>query len=303
MAAQPEPLPTASPQVSPAAPSEPLRELRVPLQIDVRIWGIDCWGKPFSRVARTVEISALGARLAKVGDLQTGDVIGIQYGEAKARFRVVWVGEAGSQQAGEVGVECVEPGRCIWTAVLEHNVPAAETPAFTPAVPPGIPPSPEAERPGDWPDHDRRRYPRLQCSGALRLKQVGTDFEATQKLTDIGLGGCYGESMAPLPNNSIVDMILEVCGEKIAARGMVRTHHPSMGNGIGFTAVTAEDWKKIVRVTQQLGGGGNVVLNTAKEPDIGDAVEALLSLLQKKGVQVTRDEFLEELRRRMGSGK
>jgi len=71
-AVHPLPVPTA-------ATSEPLRELRVHLQLPVHIWGVDCFGKAFSRVAHTVEISALGARLADTGCVQQGDVIGIQY--------------------------------------------------------------------------------------------------------------------------------------------------------------------------------------------------------------------------------
>jgi hypothetical protein len=73
-----------------------------------------------------------------------------------------------------------------------------------------------------------------------------------------------------------------------------------MGNGIGFTQVAPDDWKKLARVIQQL-GGGNVVFDAPGEPEIGDAIEALLSLLQKKGVHVSRDEFLDELRKRMTS--
>ncbi len=301
MGSIPEPAAVAPSASAATAVPEPLRELRIPLQIEVRIWGIDCFGKAFSRTARTVEISALGARLANVGCVQKGDIIGIHYGEAKARFRVVWIGEAGSEQAGTVGVECVEPGKCIWTEVLEKNkAPAADAPVFTPALPPGIAPSPDAAKAGAWPENERRRFPRVQCAGTLRLKQIGTDFETAQKLTDISLGGCYGESMAPFARDAMVDMVLEVCGEKIVARGMVRTHHPSMGNGIGFTQVAVEDWKKLVKVIQHL-GGPNVVFDAPAQPDVGDAIEALLSLLQKKGVHVTRDEFMEELKHRMAA--
>lgn len=279
-----------------------LRELRVHLQLEVRVWGMDAAGKPFSQIARTVEISALGARLRGVEGVQQGDIVGVQYRDQKARFRVAWVGAPGSETADQIGVECVEPAKCIWTAVLEEQAAAAAggEPTFTPALPPGIPPSPEAAKPGEWPAHDRRRYPRFHCAGSLKLKQIGTDFETTQKLSDISLGGCYGESMAPLARDLMVDMVLEVCGERIPARGMVRTSHPSMGNGVGFTRVAPQDWKKLARVIMQL-GGDNVVFDAPGEPEIGDAIEALLSLLQKKGVHVTRDEFLDELRRRMSS--
>jgi hypothetical protein len=282
-----------------------LRELRVDLQLEVRVWGIDTLGKPFSQAARTIEISALGARLTGIQHVQQGDIIGLQYGQGKARFRVVWIGAAGGEQVGSVGVECVEPGKCIWMEILEEKAAAAAAPggasAFDPAIPPGIPPSPDAAKPGEWPQHDRRRYPRFPCSGMLRLKQIGTDFATTQKLTDVSLGGCYGESMAPLERHAMVDMVLEVCGESIPARGMVRTYHSSMGNGIGFTQVAPEDWKKLVHAIRQL-GGGNVVFDAPAEPELGDAIEALLSLLQKKGVHLTRDEFLDELRHRMTAG-
>lgn len=292
------------PSPPPAVIADPLRELRVNLQLDVRIWGIDNVGKPFSQNARTIEISALGARLMGVQRVQEGDIIGIQYGQAKARFRIVWIGKEGSEQPGSVGVECVEPGKCIWTEVLEEKAAAvaagADETAFTPALPPGIPPAASANTPGAWPDSDRRRYPRFACFGTLRLKQTGTAFETAQKLTDISLGGCYGESMAPLARGTVVDMVLEVCGETIPARGMVRTSHSSMGNGIGFTQVAPEDWKKLVRVIRQV-GGSNVVFDAPTTPEVGDAIEALLSLLQKKGVHVTRDEFLDELRHRLTS--
>jgi hypothetical protein len=291
-------LPELATPVTPVTP-ESLRELRVQLQLQVRVWGIDAVGKTFSQIARTVEISALGARLAGLHSVQEGDIVGIQYADAKGRFRVVWIGRSGTEESGMVGVECVEPGKCIWTAVLKESAAAAASnPVFKPALPPGIPPAAGAEIAGEWPRNNRRLYPRVQCAGALRIKQVGTEFEITQRLTDISLGGCYGESMGPLTRDTQLDMVLEVSGERIAARGMVRTCHPSMGNGIGFTNVQPEDWKKLVHVIQQL-GGANIVFDAPVEPDIGDAIEALLSLLQKKGVHVTRDEFLDELRYRM----
>ncbi len=279
-----------------------LRELRVTVELAIRVWGTDATGKPFSQQAHTIEISALGGRIAGVRGVQKGDVIGVQYRDQKARFRIVWVGEDSTERAGLIGVECVEPGKCIWTAMLdEHARTPNDGPAvFTPALPPGIPPSPEASKPGGWPAHDRRRYPRFQCSGLLKLKQDGTSFETSQKLSDISLGGCYGETMAPLAPDVIVDMVMEVCGERIPAKGMVRTSHPSMGNGIGFTEVAVEDWKKLAKVIREL-GGANIIFDAPGDPEIGDAIEALLSLLQHKGVHISRDEFLDELRRRMAS--
>lgn len=277
-------------------PPGPLRELRVRLQLPVRVWGMDAAGKPFSHNTRTIEISALGARLAGPLSVQQGDVVGIQYGEAKARFRVVWLGTEDSG-VGAVGVECVEPGKCIWMEVLEKA--AVQKPVvFTPVQAPGSAAAPPEPAQGVWPATERRRYPRFSCSGTLRAQQDGTSFTAVQKLTDLSMGGCYGESMAPFEPDTVLDMVLEVGGESIHAGGMVRTCHPSMGNGIGFTAIQPEEWKKLARAVQLL-GGSNVVLDAPREPEIGDAIEALLSLLEKKGIHIGRDEFLDELKHRM----
>ena len=38
--------------------------------------------------------------------------------EKKARFRVAWVGRSGSDRDGQIGVQCVEPGRYIWGVPL-----------------------------------------------------------------------------------------------------------------------------------------------------------------------------------------
>src|SRR6266700_2375981 len=96
-----------------------LRDLRVNLQLDVRVWGLDESGKAFSYVARTIEVGALGARLSGINGVRANDVIGIQHGNQKARFRIVWTGAANSEQEGQVGVECVETAKCIWTDALE----------------------------------------------------------------------------------------------------------------------------------------------------------------------------------------
>ena len=92
---------------------------RVPNELSIRIWGMDSAGRPFSSQARTIDITRTGARITGIDHIcQKGDVIGIQHGEQKARFRVVWVGNPGSAKAGQVGVHCVESGKYIWGVQL-----------------------------------------------------------------------------------------------------------------------------------------------------------------------------------------
>jgi hypothetical protein len=108
------------------------REQRTPMQLSVRIWGMDSTGKLFSIYTKTVDITAVGARLE--GDLlflQRGSVIGVECGRSRSRFRVVWVGQPGSKRHGQIGIRCLEPGKYIWGVPLQRKM--EEAPAVSAA--------------------------------------------------------------------------------------------------------------------------------------------------------------------------
>ncbi|MFI5089671.1 MAG: PilZ domain-containing protein [Terriglobales bacterium] len=278
---------------------EPLRELRIPMQLEVRVWGMDSMGKPFSQTARTVDISGQGARLAGItGPKQLGDVLGVQYGNQKARFQVVWVGSNGTADQGQIGITCLDAGRCIWTEALKEapnqfgQGPEILSPDATVAAPvPAVGGAAQAER---------RRYPRYACSGGVKLGKEGTDLSTWARLSDIGLGGCYVELMSTLPLQTPVEVAIEMDDLKIHGRGVVRTTHPSVGNGIAFTQMTADDWQRLNQLIARLASPTPreqpPPAVPAADPDIAQPLQVLLELLEKKGV-LTRDEFLTELRR------
>jgi len=111
---------------SPPAPDRALQieeEIRIKRQKEsrsqqaVRVWvyGTDPSGNPYSQTAYSVDISRSGARLEGVGFLTApGMMIEIKRGWKKARFRVVWVGQPGTNRSGQVGVLCLEPEKNIW---------------------------------------------------------------------------------------------------------------------------------------------------------------------------------------------
>ena len=99
------------------------REQRIRMKLPVRVWGMDTAGKLFNMQARTVDITPVGACLeGMLCLLQRGTVIGIQCGRSQARFRVVWIGNPESRQAGQIGVRCMEPGKYIWGVPLERQM-------------------------------------------------------------------------------------------------------------------------------------------------------------------------------------
>jgi hypothetical protein len=93
------------------------REKRHTVPITVKLWGLDSHGKVFSQNARTLDIATNGARLFGVtAALERGFIVGLQCGNMRARFMVVWVGEKGSSREGQIGLRAAENG--IWSVAL-----------------------------------------------------------------------------------------------------------------------------------------------------------------------------------------
>jgi hypothetical protein len=93
------------------------REPRVTVPIAVRLWGLDREGKVFSQNAKTLNIATSGARLYGVtAALERGFIVGLQCGNMRARFMVMWVGEKGSPREGQIGLRAAENG--IWSVAL-----------------------------------------------------------------------------------------------------------------------------------------------------------------------------------------
>src|SRR5229473_1233184 len=77
------------------------KERRLNLELPVRIWGVDRMARPFAEMVRVRNVSDHGAILIGMrAKVQTGEVLDVQHGAARAQFRIVWIslsGEAGIQ--------------------------------------------------------------------------------------------------------------------------------------------------------------------------------------------------------------
>ena len=97
------------------------REQRYLIALPVQLWGMDIDGALFAQDAVTVDITTTGARLQGITHaLQRGCVVGVKHQNSKARYRVVWVGEAGSAAEGYVGLRLIDGGKFIWGRALPH---------------------------------------------------------------------------------------------------------------------------------------------------------------------------------------
>src|SRR5258708_3563614 len=115
------------PNESPAAATRPVdsadarREKRVHVAVPVKVFldpaSANC------QLCCTYEISMIGARLVAVAGIEkVGQVLWLQRHNKRAKYRVVWLGEPKTDQAGQVGVEVVDNATAIWENELRMRI-------------------------------------------------------------------------------------------------------------------------------------------------------------------------------------
>jgi hypothetical protein len=91
------------------------RQKRVFVELPVKIWGMDAHARPFTQPASLRSISGRGATLQGVtAQLKPGDLVDLQYEGMQAQFRVVWLGRAGTDMQGEIGIENLSTHIRLW---------------------------------------------------------------------------------------------------------------------------------------------------------------------------------------------
>jgi hypothetical protein len=99
------------------------RETRIQVELPVRIWGFTAQHVQFVQDAIARNISASGALLSGIDhELRSGDLIGIQYGEKRARFKVVWVRDSGTRHKTQAAVHRMEGEECPWEQDLPQTI-------------------------------------------------------------------------------------------------------------------------------------------------------------------------------------
>ena len=91
--------------------------LAVPVKVFPEVGSVE------SQNCCTYEISTSGARLvAPQGIKKVGQTIWLQRQNRRARYKVVWIGQDGTSQQGQVGVECLEPSNVIWEPEIKARI-------------------------------------------------------------------------------------------------------------------------------------------------------------------------------------
>ena len=204
--------------VHPVAPDE-----RVPVDLEIGVWGMAADGRAFSQHARAHNISLSGAMLCELDhDLKIGDTIGVQAGQRKTRCRVVWARNTRSHQKIQVGVQLVSRLECPWT----DSLPKSEV--ATPIVAPGC-----------------RRWERHKITLLIALYDERTLVPIRVSATDISGSGCYVETLSPSPIGAGFKAELRIGLERVMTRALVRSSDPRVGMGIEFVGLKQEDQQRL----------------------------------------------------------
>ena len=231
--------------------------------LPVKVHGSNARGEPFSEVACVTDISQNGARLEGAQCVKNlNEIITLEHEGCRVQFRVAWVGEPGTRLAGSAGLQTLTPQRVMFG--LELPPPGPDS--FDPTLPHGAldRATGVVERPSGIIDRrvverrhqsERRKFPRYKCSGSAELRRHGTEMAAWGKISDICQGGCYVELTSPLPVDTAVDVVLNVCDQTVRTRGIVRSNHPGFGMGVQFLETQPDHAALLSEVILRLAGG------------------------------------------------
>ena len=193
-----------------------------------------------SQMACTLDITPDGARLNGIYSAQEpGEIIAIERGKSRALFRIVWIGARGTAQAGQVGVQCIEPEKRIWEVDFP---PEADEPYG--AIKPVMLQSalPEGER-----------NKRFMCTAhAEIINGKSADGPVHAQVSDISVAGCYIRMGNPMPSRSQVRMTLYIHSAEVHMKGVVGACDKDRGMWVEFSAIRNGDLEPLQRALSEL---------------------------------------------------
>ena len=189
-------------------------------KLQVRVAGIDASGRPLLQMVTTQNISRQGARLDGIqGAFKPGEIISVSYKNSKARFRVSWMGDTGTDRAGQMGVQSIDPAKCIWDAATLPPTSADTYAAKT---------------------KERRQHRRVPCELGAELYMQDSEVLVRVDVRDISEGGCFVEMHTLPPDQGQLKIVVWANNTKLAMRGIVASRRPGFGISIKFTEMSEE---------------------------------------------------------------
>jgi PilZ domain len=222
-------------------------DTRVEVALPLRVTFWDCENKPLLDMACTYDISSRGARISGLrAVVEAGDIVAIERGKNKTFCRVIWVGDSGSRQRGQVGLQSVEADRQMWDSELrEMNtvfdlLPFDKKPA-------------EKNSALRFREENRRKHSRFKIEGIAEVNSPASKTpQLTAALKDLSELGCLISIQNAPPLGSDLTLVLKIDNYEFNLTGQVRHVDTGDGTGIQFHRIRKGDRQMLQHLLRKL---------------------------------------------------
>ena len=209
---------------------------RIHVALPVRVTYFDNDSKPRLEMACTYDISAHGARVTGLRCVkEAGEIVVVERGRSKAYCRVVWIGQANSHLQGQVGIQCVEAQKALWTAELRdmeemYDPMTRDSGIF------------RLDSTASAKKGNRRRYRRFATEGAANVLQKGSTAGHLEcGLKDVSEVGCLIAIKSLILPGTDLKLVLTVSNYDLSFKGQARHAALDVGLGIEFREIRKGD--------------------------------------------------------------
>jgi hypothetical protein len=90
------------------------------------------------------------------------------------------------------------------------------------------------------PPDNKRAVRRIQLVASVEVTERGSQTELSARTSEIGLGGCYVDTLSPFPDGTLVHVRIIRDGGAFACEAKVVYVHACFGMGIAFTNIALD---------------------------------------------------------------
>ncbi|HET9365819.1 MAG TPA: hypothetical protein VFP71_12490 [Candidatus Angelobacter sp.] len=199
------------------------------------------------QLAHTLDVTEISARLGGINvPLQPGEIVEIQRGGVKAKFRVYWMGAIGTDLEGQAGVRGLDSLKSIWSIHLPADEPDIAVDTFL------VRGKPLSSRTSVVMPSEQEQSVRYSCSAGATLRAPGSNYPVRVLVKNIHVNGLFAETVVTLPPKTVVSLELQMEGIAVETAGVVASSMPRVGMEISFHRISPENKRKIVLALQKL---------------------------------------------------
>ncbi len=191
--------------------------------ISVMLSGTDVHGRKCEQSVTAHDLSQQGARLDGITQpLAPGTRITLQYNDTIVAAQIVWVVVVSCGTGCQAGIRLLDPKRCPWKSPDTQSNHTRYLP-------------------------ERRKAERYKMSVGVQLSDEGQRVAMLGSTADLGIGGCYIETLFPPAVGLRLQVLLWLGSAKLLAKGIVRASYPGVGMGIEFLDLSWEETERLYK--------------------------------------------------------